>query len=106
MSSMSNNTLYQVAQEDYEEYEILKRNKDENEVIMMQLKNNNDRLDKEIKELKEKINKKKKKNQCMKMKLLLLIKNVLLVGGRQATLHLKILLKKILMIKIYLNIMK
>ena len=63
MSSMSNNTIYQVAQEDYEEYEILKRNKDENEVIIMQLKNNNDRLDKEIKELKEKINKKKNKKK-------------------------------------------
>ena len=63
MSSMSNNTIYQVAQEDYEEYEILKRNKDENEVIIMQLKNNNDILDKEIKELKGKINKKKNKKK-------------------------------------------
>ena len=60
MSSISNNTVYQVSPDEYEEYENLRRNRDENEAIIMQLKNNSEALDSEIMELKNKINKIKK----------------------------------------------
>ena len=57
--SMSMNG-YQLSPEEYEEYENLKKNKDENEVLIMQLKNNEESQDQEIKKLKEKIRKLKK----------------------------------------------
>ena len=57
--SMSMNG-YQLSPEEYEEYENLKKNKDENEVLIMQLKNNEESQEKEIKNLKEKIRKLKK----------------------------------------------
>ena len=60
MSSISNNTVYQISPDEYEEYENLRRNRDENEAVIMQLKNNSDALDSEIMELKNKINKIKK----------------------------------------------
>ena len=63
MSTISNNTVYQVSPDEYEEYENLRRNRDENEAIILQLKNNSETLDLEIKELKDKINKIKKTNK-------------------------------------------
>ena len=57
MSTISNNTVYQISHDEYEEYENLRRNKDENEAIIMQLKNNGETLELEIKKLKDKINK-------------------------------------------------
>ena len=66
MSTISNNTIYQVSPDEYEEYENLRRNKDENEAIIMQLKNNSEKLDLEIQELKNKINKIKKTNKKIK----------------------------------------
>ena len=66
MSTISNNTINQVSPDEYEEYENLRRNKDENEAIIMQLKNNSEKLDLEIQELKNKINKIKKTNKKIK----------------------------------------
>ena len=63
MSTISNNTIYQISPEEYEEYENLRRNRDENEVVIMQLKNRSDTLELEIKELKNKINKLKSKKK-------------------------------------------
>ena len=60
IETISNNTIYQLTPEEYEEYENLRRNRDENEAIIMQLKNNSESLDNEIKQLKNKINKIKK----------------------------------------------
>ena len=57
MSTISNNTIYQISPDEYEEYENLRKNRDENEVVIMQLKNRSDTLELEIKELKNKINK-------------------------------------------------
>ena len=57
MSTISNNTIYQISPDEYEEYENLRRNRDENEAVIMQLKNKSDSLELEIKELKNKINK-------------------------------------------------
>ena len=57
IETISNNTIYQLTPEEYEEYENLRRNRDENEAIIMQLKNNSESLDNEIKQLKNKINK-------------------------------------------------
>ena len=58
-SSVNNTSMsgYQLSPEEYEEYENLKKNKDENEVLIMQLKNNEESQEQEIKELKEKIRK-------------------------------------------------
>ena len=63
MSTISNNTVYQISPEEYEEYEYLRRNRDENEAVIMQLKNNSEALELEIKQLKDKINKNKKTNK-------------------------------------------
>ena len=60
IETISNNTIYQLTPEEYEEYENLRRNRDENEAIIMQLKNNSESIDNEIKQLKNKINKIKK----------------------------------------------
>ena len=59
--NMSNTSMsmngYQLSPEEYEEYENLKKNKDENEVLIMQLRNNEESQEQEIKNLKEKIRK-------------------------------------------------
>ena len=66
MSTISANTSmvgYQISPEEYEEYDNLRRNKDENDALIMQLKSNNEAQEMEITELKEKIKQiKKKKN--------------------------------------------
>ena len=66
MSTISNNTVYQISHDEYEEYENLRRNKDENEAIIMQLKNNGETLELEIKKLKDKINKMKNQKKVNK----------------------------------------
>jgi hypothetical protein len=54
---------YQISPEEYEEYDILRKNKDENDALIMQLKSNNEAQELEINELKEKIKLiKKRKN--------------------------------------------
>ena len=66
MSSISNNTVYQISHDEYEEYENLRRNRDENEAIIMQLKSNGETLELEIKKLKDKINKIKSQKKVKK----------------------------------------
>ena len=66
MSTISVNTSmmgYQISPEEYEEYDNLRKNKDENEALIMQLKSNNEAQELEINELKEKINKIKKRKK-------------------------------------------
>ena len=66
MSTISVNTSiigYQISPEEYEEYDILRKNKDENEALIMKLKSNNKAQELEIDELKEKINKIKKRKK-------------------------------------------
>ena len=58
MSTISANSSmigYQISPEEYEEYDILRKNKDENDALIMQLKSNNEAQELEINELKEKI---------------------------------------------------
>jgi hypothetical protein len=66
MSTISANSSmigYQISPEEYEEYDILRKNKDENDALIMQLKSNNEAQELEINELKEKIKLiKKRKN--------------------------------------------
>ena len=66
MSTISANSSmigYQISPEEYEEYDILRKNKDENDALIMQLKSNNEAQELEINELKEKIRLiKKRKN--------------------------------------------
>ena len=59
MSVMSS-AGYALSPEEYEEYENLKKNKDENEALIMQLKSNNDAKQLEINELKDMLVKLKK----------------------------------------------
>ena len=66
MSSISNNTVYQISHDEYEEYENLRRNRDENEAIIMQLKSNGETLELEIKKLKDKMNKIKSQKKVKK----------------------------------------
>ena len=54
---------YQISPEEYEEYDNLRKNKNENEALIMQLKSNNQAQELEINELKEKINKIKKEKK-------------------------------------------
>ena len=66
MSTISANTSmmgYQISPEEYEEYDNLRKNKDENDALIMQLKTNNAAQELEINELKEKINKIKKRKK-------------------------------------------
>ena len=66
MSTISANTSmmgYQISPEEYEEYDNLRKNKDENEALIMQLKSNNEAQELEINELKEKINQIKKRKK-------------------------------------------
>ena len=66
MSTISANTSmmgYQISPEEYEEYDNLRKNKDENEALIMQLKSNNQAQELEINELKEKINQIKKRKK-------------------------------------------
>ena len=66
MSTISVNTSiigYQISPEEYEEYDILRKNKDENEALIMKLKSNNKAQELEIDELNEKINKIKKRKK-------------------------------------------
>ena len=66
MSTISANTSmmgYQISPEEFEEYDNLRKNKDENEALIMQLKSNNEAQELEINELKEKIKKIKKKKK-------------------------------------------
>ena len=44
---------YQLSPEEYEEYDMLKKNKDENEALIMQLKSNNEAKELEKEELKK-----------------------------------------------------
>ena len=64
MSTISANTSmvgYQISPEEYEEYDNLRKNKDEYEALILQLKSNNEAQELEINELKEKIKIKKRK---------------------------------------------
>ena len=66
MSTISANTSmmgYQISPEEYEEYDNLRKNKDENEALIMQFKSNNEAQELEINELKEKINQIKKRKK-------------------------------------------
>ena len=66
MSTISANTSmmgYQISPEEYEEYDNLRKNKDENEALIMQLKSNNEAQELEINELKEKIKQVKKRKK-------------------------------------------
>ena len=66
MSTISANTSmvgYQVSPEEYEEYDNLRKYKDENEALMMQLRSNLEAQNLEIKELKQKIQKLQKKKK-------------------------------------------
>ena len=66
MSTISANTSmvgYQLSPEEYEEYDNLRKNKDEYEALILQLKSNNEALELEINELKEKIKKIKKRKK-------------------------------------------
>ena len=68
MSTISANTSmmgYQISPEEYEEYDNLRKNKDENDALIMQLKTNNAAQELEINELKEKINKIKKRKKIL-----------------------------------------
>ena len=63
MSTISANSSmigYQISPEEYEEYDILRKNKDENDALIMQLKSNNEAQELEINELKEKLKQIKK----------------------------------------------
>ena len=51
--SMASVTGYQLSPDEYEEYELLRKNKDENEALILQLKSNNQAKEVEKKELKE-----------------------------------------------------
>ena len=65
-STISANTSmmgYQISPEEYEEYDNLRKNKDENDDLIMQLKSNNQAQELEINELKEKIKKIKKRKK-------------------------------------------
>jgi hypothetical protein len=66
ISTISANTSmvgYQLSPEEYEEYDNLRKNKDEYEALILQLKSNNEALELEINELKEKIKKIKKRKK-------------------------------------------
>ena len=66
MSIISGNTSmmgYQISPEEYEEYDNLRKNKDESDALIMQLKSNNAAQELEINELKEKIKQIKKKKK-------------------------------------------
>ena len=66
MSTISANTSmvgYQISPEEYEEYDNLRKNKDEYEALILQLKSNNEAQELEINELKEKIKKIKKRKK-------------------------------------------
>ena len=65
MSTISANTSMMGYQISPEEYENLRKNKDENDALIMQLKTNNAAQEVEINELKEKINKIKKRNKIL-----------------------------------------
>ena len=54
---------YQISPEEYEEYDNLRKNKDESDALIMQLKSNNAAHELEINELKEKIKQIKKKKK-------------------------------------------
>ena len=59
--SMASVTGYQLSPDEYEEYELLRKNKDENEALILQLKSNNQAKEVEKKELKELLKKLDKK---------------------------------------------
>ena len=59
--SMASVTGYQLSPDEYEEYELLRKNKDENEALILQLKSNNQAKEVEKKELKEILKKLDKK---------------------------------------------
>ena len=52
MSQSIISNIYQLSQEEYEEYDILRKNKDENEALILQLKSNNQAKEVEKQELK------------------------------------------------------
>jgi hypothetical protein len=52
MSQSIISNIYQLSQEEYEEYDILRKNKDENEALILQLKSNNQAKELEKQELK------------------------------------------------------
>jgi len=59
--SAVSSVVYQMSPEEYEEYEILKKNKDENEALIMQLKSNCQAKEVEKKELRELLRKLERK---------------------------------------------